>query len=59
MSRTNHHRNQKRQHRNEDFWSRRAGMGHYGYCAYGKRLTIRRERMEEKELIIKELNAND
>jgi hypothetical protein len=52
MSRTNHHRNQKHQHCGEDFWSRRAGMGNYSVNTYGKRLTIRKERMEQKEELL-------
>lgn len=58
MSRTAHHRNQKRQHLDEDFWSKRAGMGYYRYCSYGKHLTIRKERMEAKELILDECKPN-
>ena len=58
MSRTTHHRNQKHQHYGEDFWSKRAGMGYYSYCPYGKRLTIRKERMEAKELILDECKPN-
>lgn len=54
MSRTKHHRNQKHQHMGEDLWSRRAGMGNYSYCAYGKRLTIRKERNQVKRIIIDE-----
>jgi len=56
MSRTPHHRNQRSAHIGEDFWSKRAGMGSYGYCTFGKRLTISKERMEERELLIKEIN---
>ena len=59
MSRTKHHRNQKWRHCGEDFWSRRAGMGHSAVCTENKRLTIERERMEQKELIIKELRDNE
>lgn len=55
MSRTNHHRNQKLQHIGEDFWSKRAGMGYYSYCTYGKKLTIRKERTAERQLIFKEI----
>lgn len=54
MSRTKHHRHQRRQHCGEDFWSRRAGMGSESVCTDNKRITISRERMESKELIIKE-----
>lgn len=56
MSRTPHHRNQKNAHIGEDFWSKRARMGHYGYSTFGKRLTISKERMEERELLVKEIN---
>lgn len=49
MSRTNHHRHQRRQHQGEDFWSRRAGMGSCAYNTYNKKTTIRKERMESKE----------
>lgn len=31
-------------------------MGHYGYSTFGKRLTISKERMEERELLVKEIN---
>ena len=55
MSRTKHHRNQRHQHCGEDFWSRRAGQGYKAYSTYGKRLTIQIERMEEKQLLLKEL----
>lgn len=44
MSRTNHHRSQKRQHCGEDLWSRRAGMGRCAYTTYNKRLTCKKER---------------
>jgi hypothetical protein len=57
MSRTKHHRTQKYQHCGEDFWSRRVGMGYCIYTTFNKRLTIRKERMEEKELVIRELDA--
>ena len=56
MSRTEHHKNQKRQHAGEDLWSRRAGMGHYPRTTYGKRLTIRKERTAEKPIILRELD---
>lgn len=56
MARTYHHKDQKRQHLGEDFWSKRAKMGNYSYSTYGKILTIRKERMEKKQLIIKELS---
>lgn len=59
MSRTKHHRHQRRQHCGEDFWSRRAGMGYASVCTDNKRITISRERMEEKELIIDELKKLD
>lgn len=55
MARTRHHRHQRRQHSGEDFWSKRAGMGNHCYSTYGKKLTIRKERMEEKKLLIKEV----
>lgn len=55
MSRTKHHRNQKRQHVGEDFWSKRAGMGNYPVNGYGKRLTIAKERIEQKEELVNEL----
>lgn len=55
MSRTKHHRHQRCRHRGEDFLSRRAGMGNASVCTVNKRITISRERMESKELIIKEL----
>jgi hypothetical protein len=55
VSRTKHHRHQRRQHCGEDFWSKRAGMGYESVCTDNKRITISRERMEEKELIIKEM----
>lgn len=55
MARTRHHRHQSRHHANEDFWSKRAGMGNHCYSTYGKKLTIRKERMEEKKLLIKEV----
>ena len=54
MIRTKHHRNQKHQHIGEDFWSRRAGMDHYQYNTYGKRLTIRKERNQVRRIIINE-----
>jgi hypothetical protein len=36
----------------EDFWSRRAGMGHYVYSGYGKFLTIRKERASKTREIL-------
>jgi len=59
MSRTLHHRNQKHRHNGEDFWGKRAGNG--GGCAgtgpITKQITKRKERMQDKELILKELNC--
>jgi hypothetical protein len=55
MSRTRHHRCQRDSHRGKDLWSRRAGMGHQAYSTYNKKLTAQRERMEENEIVIKEL----
>jgi len=52
MSRNKHHRNQRHQHMGEDFWSRRAGMGHYVYSGYGKFLTIRKERASKTREIL-------
>lgn len=54
MSRTKHHRGQKRRHCGEDLWSKRAGMGYRAKTTINKRITIRKERMEEKELLIDE-----
>lgn len=59
MSRTRHHRGQKRQHCGEDFWSRRAGMGSHAYSAEGKRLTIAKERMEQKQELHKQVSRHD
>lgn len=59
MARTNHHRGQKWRHCGEDFWSRRAGMGHCLYNTYGKRLTISRERVENKTSICRTLKSRD
>ena len=59
MSRTRHHRNQKSQHQGEDFWSKRAGMGSQSVCSINKEITARKERMEDKEIIIQELKLID
>jgi hypothetical protein len=56
VARTKHHRSQKSQHIGEDFWSKRAGMGHAAYCTTNKRITVRKERMEKKELLLKEID---
>lgn len=56
MSRTFHHRYQKRAHAGEDLWSRRAGLGgHVIYNSYGKRLTRKLERAQAKEKLINKL----
>lgn len=59
MSRTRHHRGQKRQHNGEDFWSKRAGMGDYAYSTYGKRLTVSKERMGQKQELHKQVSHDD
>lgn len=56
MSRTNHHKNQKTHHQGEDFWSRRAGMGSQSVNSTNRQITARKERMEDKELVLKELS---
>ena len=52
MSRSKH---QKHRHSGEDFWSKRGGGGQLAVSTYNKKLTVRRERMEKKESVIKEL----
>ncbi|MDD5150843.1 MAG: hypothetical protein PHC28_10275 [Flavobacterium sp.] len=59
MSRTKHHRNQRHQHCGEDFWSKRAGMGYYSYCRYGKFLTIRKERAAKNRDILYDLKISE
>ena len=59
MSRTKHHRDQKNLHNGEDFWSKRAGMGSQPVCVINRKITVRKERMEEKELIISELKYEE
>lgn len=51
MSRTKHHKEQKRQHLGQDLWSPRAGMEGKAYCAYNKKLTRQRERAQERQLL--------
>jgi len=43
MSRTRHHREQRKQHMGDDLWSRRPCAGK-SYNTYNKRLTRRKER---------------
>ena len=57
MSRTAHHKQQKHRHCGRDLWSRRAGMGYYSYCTENKKLTIRREREENRVLVREEIKA--
>ena len=54
LSRTNHHKSQKDQHRGDDLWSRRpcAGMS---YTTYNKQLTRKRERASKPEIIKNEI----
>jgi hypothetical protein len=54
MARTKHHINQKSNHNGHDLWSKRP-CSQMTYCSYNKKLTNQIERMQCKELIIKEL----
>ena len=56
MSRTRHHKEQKKRHNGHDLWSRRLG-GMLAYCSYNKHLTRRKERHEERKIIEEELDS--
>ena len=58
MSRTYHHKEQKKRHNGHDLWSRRIG-GCLAYCSYNKLLTRRKERKDVRKLIRKELEDFD
>lgn len=53
MSRTTHHKNQKKAHQGEDLWSRRAGMAGRVYNAFNKWRTRRIERRQAKDALVK------
>jgi len=55
MSRTHHHRNQKRQHVGEDLWSKRGYS--FPYSSVGKWLSKRAERARLKREDRNEVNA--
>lgn len=56
MSRTHHHKAQKKQHLGHDLWSRRPCAGSC-YNAYNKWLTRRKERAAERQILARELEA--
>ena len=58
MSRTRHHKDQKRQHLGHDLWSRRPCAGR-SYNAYNKRLTRRRERADKQREISQERRESE
>ena len=53
MSRTRHHKEQRKQHMGHDLWSRRP-CGRESYTTYNKRLTRRKERAARSKDINKD-----
>ena len=58
MSRTRHHKEQRKQHMGDDLWSRRPCAGK-SYSTYNKRLTARKERAAEPEILRQEIEGLD
>lgn len=60
MSRTKHHRHQRRTHCGTDLWSRRGDMGSGSpYNWFSKFLTRRKERAAKKRDINKEMKQDE
>ena len=57
MSRTHHHKEQKKQHQGQDLWSRRP-MSQESYCTINKKLCRQKERAMSRQLIFK-VDLND